>query len=470
MANVAVSASQLWRRLSHVDRFTTATRSPAEAQHQKLMEMIHRNRDTVFGRSHQFASIRTIADYQERVPIHGYDDLAPLIERVKKGEKGVLTADDPMMFAVTSGTTGKSKFIPVTPSYLEEYAHGVQIQNYFLLEDHPEVGDGKFLTPTSSDEEGHVECGLPYGAISGLMTRRLPEVIRRYFVFPYEISQIHDSEAKYYLGLRLALEQKITTSILPNPSSLLQIAEKMDTYRDDLIEDVQNGRITDRWELTSQVRRALERRVTANKRRAEELRSIVRDTGTLRPKDVWPELTVISCWKGGTMPMYLAKLPKYYGDVPIRDLGYMATEGRCATPLVDSGAAGVLSITSHFFEFVHEDDIDSGSPRVLSADQLETNECYYIYLTTSAGLYRYNINDLVRVVDFFHHTPVIQFVRKGQGMSSVTGEKLAESQVTNALVRALSRSEVDIEHFTANVLWGDPPRYRFFVEPHQPPD
>ena len=468
MATAVITAGQLWRRMFHIDRFLAATRDPGGAQRQKLLELVQRNRDTEYGRAHGFGAIRTVGDYQERVPIQDYDALAPFIERVKRGEKRVLTADDPLMFALTSGTTGKAKYIPVTPSYLNEYIHGMQIHNYFILEDYPEIGSGKFLTPTSADVEGYVESGLPYGAISGLVTRRQPEVIRRYFALPYEISRIKDSEAKIYLGLRVALETNITISLLPNPSSLIQLAEKLDTYRDDLIEDIEKGRLTDRWPLDPEVRRALERRISANRQRAQELRSIVRDTGRLTPIDAWPSLVLLSCWKGGTMPMYLAKLPRYYGETPVRDLGYMASEGRCATPLVNSGAAGVLNVTSHFYEFVPESEIDAPGPRALTADELEPNEQYYIVLTTSAGLYRYNLNDLVRVVDYHHHTPVIQFVRKGQGMSSITGEKLAESQVTVALMRALERSGVEIAHFTACVEWGEPPRYQFFAEPGGP--
>lgn len=465
MATVAVTAGQLWRRLFYIDRFIEATCDPGAAQLHKLLEITRRNRDTVFGRAHDFGQIRSVADYQERVPVQTYDDLAPSIERVKRGEKRILTADDPMMFAVTSGTTGKAKYIPVTPSYLDEYIHGMQIQNYFILDDYPQIGEGKLLGPTSSDVEGFVESGLPYGAISGLVARRQPEAIRRYFALPYELTKVHDLEAKMYLGLRVALEAKITLSGLPNPSSLITLAEKLDRYHDDLISDIEHGRLTDRWPLEPDVRHALERRISANPRRAEELRSIVRNSGSLTPAEAWPSLVLLSCWKGGTMPMYLAKLPRYYGDVPVRDLGYMATEGRFASPIVNSGAAGVLNVTSHFYEFVPESELDAAEPRALTADQLESNERYNVVVTTSAGLYRYNLNDLVRVVDFFHNTPVIAFVRKGQGMSSITGEKLAESQVTTALMRALERSGADVAHFTACVEWGEPPRYQLFVEP-----
>jgi hypothetical protein len=191
---------------------------------------------------------------------------------------------------------------------------------------------------------------------------------------------------------------------------------------------------------------------------------VLRRTGRLLPRDVWPNLRVISCWKGGTMPLYLRRLPELYGDCPVRDLGYMASEGRGGTPLVNSGAAGVLSITSHFFEFVPEDQIDRPGPDFLTCHQLEPNRQYYVYFTTSGGLYRYHINDVVRVVDFYRNTPVIQFVRKGQGISSITGEKLTESQVTAALLDALERESLRLEHFTACVALDRVPCYALYVE------
>jgi hypothetical protein len=148
----------------------------------------------------------------------------------------------------------------------------------------------------------------------------------------------------------------------------------------------------------------------------------------------------------------------------VRDLGYMASEGRGATPLVNSGAGGVLNVTSHFFEFLPEGERDDPNPTFLTADELESNREYFIYFTTSAGLYRYDINDVVRVVDYYRQTPVIQFVRKGQGMTNITGEKLTESQVTGALVDTVDSGGFDVQHFTAAVEWGEPPRYAFYAE------
>jgi hypothetical protein len=173
---------------------------------------------------------------------------------------------------------------------------------------------------------------------------------------------------------------------------------------------------------------------------------------------------MVSCWKGGTMPLYLRMLPAHFGDVPVRDLGYMASEGRGATPLVNAGAGGVVSLTSHFFEFVPEAQRGSPAPQFLTCDELEANREYYVHFTTSGGLYRYDINDLVRVVDFYHDTPVIEFVRKGEGITSITGEKLTESQVTDGLLEVTGRHGFEVRHFTACVEWGEPPRYAMYCE------
>jgi hypothetical protein len=124
----------------------------------------------------------------------------------------------------------------------------------------------------------------------------------------------------------------------------------------------------------------------------------------------------------------------------------------------------VLNVTSHFFEFVPEEQRDDPNQTFLTSDELESNREYYIYFTTSAGLYRYDINDVVRVVDWYRNTPVIQFVRKGQGMTSITGEKLTESQVTGALLGAVESGGFDVRHFTACVQWGEPPRYALYAE------
>jgi hypothetical protein len=453
---------RLWLRISSANDFDDATWKPREAQEEKLLEIIRRNESTVFGEEHDFAGIRSIADYRERVPPCDYDALSPYVDRMLRAEPNVLTADQALMFATTSGTTGSAKYIPVTPSYLHEYGRGIHVHLYRIFTDYRDILEGVMLVPSSNDVEGHSEGGLPYGAISGYLTRTQPKPIKRFYALPYELAKVKQVEAKYYLTLRYALASDVRAILMPNPSSMVLLAEKMAAHAEELIADIRRGGVDERYLPAGTPKRLSQ--APADSRRADELASLLRTSGTLSPREVWPNLRILCCWKGGTMPLYLTRLPEIYGDVPIRDLGYMASEGRGSTPLVNSGAAGVLNITSHFFEFLPEEERDAPNKEFVTADELESNREYYIYFTTSAGLYRYDINDLVRVVDFYRNTPVIQFVRKGQGMTSITGEKLTESQVTGALLDVVGEDGYAIEHFTACVEWGEPPRYAFYVE------
>jgi len=461
------SLLRVWLKHSNADHFDESTWRPAAAQRDKLLEICGRNAGTDYGRRHGFDRIRSVDDFRASVPPNTYDALAPWIERVTRGERNVLTADDPVMFATTSGTTGAAKYIPVTPSYLHEYSHGIHVHTFRLFSDFPDILDGGVLVSSSNDEEGRTEGGTPYGAISGYLTRTQPGVLRRFFVLPYEVCRIKDIEAKYYLTLRHTLAADLRGILTPNPSSLLLLAQAMRNHADELIEDIRRGTVNPAY-LPAGAPRGLTANLTADSRRAAELAACVRSSGRLIPAEAWPNLRVVSCWKGGTMPLYLRQLPEHFGDVPVRDLGYMATEGRGATPLVNSGAAGVLNVTSHFFEFVPADQRDRPEPDFLTGDQLDADHEYYVYLTTSAGLYRYDINDLVRVVDFYRQTPVIQFVRKGEGISSITGEKLTEAQVTAALLDVVERGGYDLDHVTACVEWGEPPCYALYCEPARP--
>lgn len=452
-----------WLKFSDASRFDDATWTPREAQEQKLLEVVGRNKDTAYGRDHGFGRVRSIEDYQSAVPMNTYETLTPYIDRVFAGEENVLTADAPLMFATTSGTTGRAKYIPVTPSYLHEYSHGVHVHLYRMFTDFGDMLDGKILVSSSSDEEGRSEGGLPFGAISGYLARKMPGAIKRFYALPYELSKVKQVESKYYLTLRYGAAEDVRLLVTPNPSSLLLLADKLNVWADELIHDIRKGGANPAY-VPEGSPKALTAGLRADPARADELQAILKRDGALTPTAVWPNLRLLSCWKGGTMPLYLRKLPAVFGDVPIRDLGYMASEGRGATPLVNSGAAGVLNVTSHFFEFVPEEQRDDPNQQFLTCDELESNREYYIYFTTSAGLYRYDINDVVRVVDFYRNTPVIQFVRKGQGMTSITGEKLTESQVTGALLEAVETGGYDVQHFTACVQWGEPPRYALYAE------
>ena len=86
------------------------------------------------------------------------------------------------------------------------------------------------------------------------------------------------------------------------------------------------------------------------------------------------------------MAAYLRHYPRYYGDMIIRDVGLIASEGRMTIPVADGTPAGILDITTHYFEFIPEAELNSPCPTVLAAHELREGATYYILPTTSYPL------------------------------------------------------------------------------------
>lgn len=466
--NMHVALGQLYRELTHVRRFKQAVLDPRQAQEKKLLQIIKANTDTVFGKEHGFSSIKTIADYQRQVPAWSYESLEPYIQRAMAGAPGQLSKEKPLMYATTSGTTGKPKFIPITESHLRDYTHAFHVHHWGLTRDKPDAVNhpgGKYLIFNSNDEEGLTQDGTPYGAVSGLLRRRQSNIVQAYFALPALISRIKNIESKYYSILRLSLCHDVVAIISCNPSTLLLLSDQLKQHAESLIKDIFDGGMNEQFRPDGDLGPEISKYLLQNKERARMLQKILDHDGLLLPKTVWPSLVVLSVWKGGPMPFYLNKLPEKFGNLPIRDMGYMASEGRGTIPLTDEGAGGVCALTSHFFEFVAEDEYDKPAPQFLSLDQLEMGKRYFIYFTTASGLYRYNINDLMEVVGFEKQTPILQFVQKGMGISSITGEKLTEEQVSVALQYAVRQHSLDhVEHFIMSVKLEECPYYCGFVE------
>jgi hypothetical protein len=177
---------------------------------------------------------------------------------------------------------------------------------------------------------------------------------------------------------------------------------------------------------------------------------LIKHDGALRPKEYWPRLQLIGCWKGGSAGVRLKEFAGWFAKTtPVRDLGYMASEGQMTLPIFDSGSAGILAIDKNFYEFIPESEINASAPTILTGSELEEGNLYYIILTTPGGLYRYDINDVVRVAGFYNQTPLIEFVRKGRDVTSITGEKLHVNQVIAAMARAQRAAGVAVQHFRA---------------------
>ena len=431
-------------------RWHKLTAKPQETQDRLLLDIIERNRSTRFGRDHRLESVRSLSDFRNQVRIADYERFRPYVELVEHGERDALTAEAIDMFTMTSGSTDAPKLIPVTAKTRENHRQLTRLWYYRALVDHPDLFNGSLLGVVSPAVEGETAGGIPFGAASGLIYRSSPRWIKNAYAVPYEVSEIKDFEAKYYLIMRLALEQDISFFGTPNPSTILKLIKSASQNKYDIIKDIHDGTITSRFDLPSQIRASLASRLRRNLPRARRLESLIKHDGALRPKEYWPRLQLIGCWKGGSAGVRLKEFAGWFGKTtPVRDLGYMASEAQMTLPVFDSGSAGILAIDKNFYEFIPESEINASAPTILTCSELEEGNLYYIVLTTPGGLYRYDINDVIRVAGFYNQTPLIEFVRKGRDVTSITGEKLHVNQLIGAMARAQSTAGVAVQHFRA---------------------
>jgi hypothetical protein len=450
-----------------VKRFDKLSRAPAQSQQRLLQEILGTNADTEFGRRHGFAGITTFGEFQERVPISSYEDLEPYINAAMLGQPNQLTKHEPVLFTTTSGTTGASKYIPMTRDGKRAKSRLMWLWFSALYRDHPGIVGGRILSVVSPEIESHTPSGVPCGADSGHAYRTMPGPVKSMYTAPYGVFAVEDYEAKYYTLLRLAAGQDISCIATVNPSTIVLLADRLARHTDAIIRDVRDGSLSPDVAVPEALRASLHLKPDPERARRLE-RAAASGGGVLRPGLAWPKLAAIGCWKGGTVGAYLVKFDTYFPQQPpIRDFGYYATELRGSVPLSDEGDAGVVAVGTNVLEFHPADEDRAPEGReLLPVERLEVGQRYFVYVTTASGLYRYDMNDIVEVTGHYGKTPLIRFIQKGKGVVSFTGEKLYETQVIAAVDQAFAalRGRYHFIAAVAELVDGTSPRLVFLTE------
>ncbi len=464
-----VTRLAVWRARRLKEAFVAEASDPWRSQCKLLAELLSRDRETAIGRRLGFSTIDGPEAFRRAVPLVTFEDVAADVERMAAGEPDVLVSrSDPLLrFCMTSGTTGRPKAVPVTASFLRAYKEGWATWAWAAIEDHPalieKLSTHKLLALVAPAEDGRTSGGYPTGAITGLTVTAQARSLVRALATPHDCTAVEEFALRTYVLVRFALEEEVGHISTPNPSTLLRVADLMAERTEELLRDVRDGTCRGLETLPEATASALRRHLAPRPERARLLERRSAAAGALRPREAWPTLTLLSCWTGGTMRLYLEHLPETYGPAAVRDLGLIASEGRMSLPLAD-GEAGVLDLRSNVYEFIPEAEADQPNPTVLWAPEVEVGGRYFLVLTNRSGLYRYQIQDCVEVVGSYGATPLIVFLHKGRSISSVTGEKLTEHQVLEAAEEVFAPPSPRVTLFTVCPAWADPPHYVLCLE------
>jgi hypothetical protein len=442
-------------------RFLRSLRDVEAIQHRALRQVLSRVADSDYGRRYGLKFVRTPEDLRRAAPLVTYEDLRPYVDRVGDGDASALfgAGERIHMFATSSGTTAHPKLIPVTAEFVRQYRRGWNTFGLKMLTDHPRAILRAILQSSGRCDERYTSSGLPCGAITGLMARTQKRIVRRFYVGVPEIALIDDPHAKYYTLMRFAVVRDVAFAVTANPATLIRMAQTANEESEHLIRDVSAGTVSEKLVPDVSLRRRLEARLRPQPERAQELERLRTINETLRPASFW-NIEFLACWTGGSMGHYLERLAQWWGPVPVRDIGLLASEGRVTIPLEDGTPAGVLDAQAAFFEFIPAEQWDRPDAETLTAKELETGGQYTVVLTNSAGLVRYRLDDVVRVRGWLEQAPLLEFLHRAGRVASVAGEKLTENQVVAAVRAAAERLGWRESDFIMAPHWHDPPFYQ----------
>ena len=451
-------------------RVARAARDPMRIQNALLARMLRENRGTTFGRRHGFLAIAGYEDYARAVPVMEFEALRVFIDaEVERGETA-LTRERSLQYMRTSGSTGRPKDIPLTASHLKALRAIQRRSIAFQYRACPEAFRGSILAIVSPAEEGWLPNGKSYGAASGIVAAGTPRLVRAKVVLPAEALALTDARVKYLLILRLAVAQPDVSYFgSANSTTPLALIKLYREHQAELIADVGSGGFFLKDQLPAATLAALGHRLDADPARARELATLQHGGRPVRLADLWPDLRMVVTWTCGSAGVTVRSLrEELAARTRVFELGYVSSEFRGTVTLGHRAGTGLPTLETHFFEFVELDKWDRGAPDYLTLDRLRKGLDYYIVVTTPSGLYRYFINDVVRVTGWFHAVPLLKFMQKGKGVTSITGEKLYESQILAAVSGAMTRLGLNAR-FVMMLADEEARGYRLYVEPDSAP-
>jgi hypothetical protein len=416
--------------------FLKKTRKAHVVQEQFLYKLLQAYKDTELGRKYGLKDIKTVNQFQQRVPVLPYSGYEPYIERIARGEKNILTPDQVVYFNTTSGSTGKHKLIPVT----QRFQNSLGVANLTCIGflsaalRSRQQKFGKLLVTNTARITGRTTGGIDYGPGGTGVLRMGKFLYEQLFAHPYETLKASDSITRHYLSFLFSLNDPLMRGMIANfPMLILRTCNYLERYAEYLIQDLEKGTLADWLELEDTLRFRLEQKWSGNPGRAARLREILRSEGRLTPKLAWPNLSYVATARGGTSDFYFERFSSYLEDTPVFGAVFATAEGTVSIYHGLNKDDSILAIETGFFEFIPEDQWEAEHPKALLASEVQPGKLYRILMTNYSGFYRYDIGDVVEVLGFYEQTPLIVFRYRRGGLLSSTTEKTTEFHATQVM-------------------------------------
>ena len=370
-----------------------------------LSHLIETAGNTEFGRNHAFSNIKGYDDFISQVPVNTYEELKGDIDRMRHGEADILWPGKVKWYAKSSGTTNdKSKFIPVSPEGLQKihYAGGRDsVALYLRNNPKSRMFDGKGLILGGSHAPNYNLKDSLVGDLSAILIENINPLVNFVRVPKKQTALLSDFEVKRERIAEEAMNKNVT-NISGVPSWMLSV-------------------LTCMMELT----------------------------GKSHLEEVWPNIEVF--FHGGVA--FTPYREQYKRLITSPNMHYMetynASEGFFGIQDDPDDKAMLLMLDyGVFYEFIP---MEGGDPVPLWA--VETGKNYAMVISTSCGLWRYEIGDTVQ----FTSTNPYKFIISGRTKHFINafGEELIVDNAEQGLAYACEQTGAEVLEYTAAPVFMD---------------
>lgn len=397
-----------WLNIKRVNQIELFRKYPVETQHETLFSLLGKAASTEWGKKFGFSSIKSVNEYQSRLPVQTYEEIIPFVERLRKGEVNLLWPGEIKWFAKSSGTTStKSKFIPMSSEALRDchYRAAKDILILYTLQ-RPETGifSGKCLTLGGSHKMNQFSNDSLYGDLSAILIENAPSWVEIIRTPRQKIALMEDFEEKLNL-ITLTTVNENVTNISGVPS----------------------------WYLVL-------------------IKQILAHTGKKSLLEVWPNLEVF--FHGGIC--FTPYRSQYRELIPGDQMQYMetynASEGFFGIQ-DDLSSSDMLLMLDYgiFYEFIPADKVSSASPPVYTIGEVQKGVNYAIVISTNGGLWRYMIGDTI----VFTCLSPFRFMISGRTKHfiNVFGEEVIADNANRATEAACQATGAVISEYTAGPVF-----------------
>ena len=376
-----------------------------------LRRLLDKASQTEYGTRYKFDKIRTYETFAQSVPLNDYETLKGYIDRMRHGASDILWPGQVKWYAKSSGTTNdKSKFIPITQRALKHihYQGGTDSVILYLHNHNPRSRffSGKSLILGGSHQPNFNLSESLVGDLSAILLENTSPFVNHYRVPCKETALLSDFEEKRDRIAHEALNENVTT-LSGVPSWMMSV-----------------------------------------------LHRVLEISGKERIDEVWPNLEVF--FHGGVA--FTPYREQYKRLIQSTGMHYMetynASEGFFGLQNDPHDSALLLMLDYDiFYEFIPLEDIGSEQPRVLPVWQVEPGVNYAMVITTSSGLWRYQIGDTVK----FSSVRPYKFRISGRTKSFINafGEELMVDNAEQGLRIACEATAAEVEEYTAAPVFMD---------------